>query len=564
MFGPEIGRDMLYHYQLEMQAPPTSPMQLQIFASNRNVKLGFADAREAIGLGPKMLNSSERRNNDYSKSMHLDTKTIESHYMAKSWLQCLLKDKDDRPDDGGSTFDSYLHFIESLRDGTRLCRLMNTIAPNAITSFHEKPHGFSKKFQERENIGIFLAAARKLGVHQDDLFDTVDLYELRNEGRQTIHAIFALSRAAFRNPEFIGPFLTDTGIKSIEAGGKQRDYRGGDHQMMTESPEDSDDSSVRSVNTIDIVAKAAGMHTSESKEELSPILVEANMMDDTKAIQLYQKAANLGNVRAQCAIGFMYATGRGVEKNGAKALEWYKKAAIHGDARAQCNLGSMFANGQNVTHSNEKAVQLFKQAAQQGHTRAICNLGFMYQGGRGVPTDHERAVELYMIAADQGDSGAQYNLAVSLANGRGIMHNDAEAVRLYKLAAAQGYAKAQCALGFMYEHGRGVKKSQEMACNLYQIAAAQGEMDAAFNLASLRAEQSQMVGRGKRRARPSSKSGTHSGLLACSGKGCNFTGTVEDTLMHEETCPKASGPSPTRKKRSSIMSKIYAKAKVWG
>lgn len=173
--------------------------------------------------------------------------------------------------------------------------------------------------------------------------------------------------------------------------------------------------------------------------------------------------------------------------------------------------------------------------------------------------DHEKAVELYMIAAEHGDSGAQYNLAVSLANGRGIMRNDAEAVRLYKLAAAQGYAKAQCALGFMYEHGRGVKKSQDMACSLYQIAAAQGEMDAAFNLASLRAEQSQ-YGRKGRKSRHADKAALPSGLLACSGKGCKFTGTVEDTLAHEESCPKAKNARSS--KRRSFMSHIYAKA--WG
>ncbi|KAI8320483.1 hypothetical protein GQ54DRAFT_243378, partial [Martensiomyces pterosporus] len=68
---------------------------------------------------------------------------------------------------------------ESLRDGVLLCRLINALHPGAIKRINTK----TLPFTQMENIGNFLAAARKLGLESTDLFQTVDLYEGKNMPR---------------------------------------------------------------------------------------------------------------------------------------------------------------------------------------------------------------------------------------------------------------------------------------------------------------------------------------------------------------------------------------------
>ncbi|KAJ2747813.1 Protein kinase of the Mitotic Exit Network [Coemansia sp. BCRC 34301] len=68
---------------------------------------------------------------------------------------------------------------DSLRDGVVLCHLINTLRPGAIKRINTR----SLPFTQMENIGNFLAAARKLGLESSDLFQTVDLYEGKNMPR---------------------------------------------------------------------------------------------------------------------------------------------------------------------------------------------------------------------------------------------------------------------------------------------------------------------------------------------------------------------------------------------
>ncbi|KAJ1723071.1 Protein kinase of the Mitotic Exit Network [Coemansia erecta] len=68
---------------------------------------------------------------------------------------------------------------DSLRDGVVLCKLINALRPGAIKRINTR----SLPFTQMENIGNFLAAAKKLGLKSTDLFQTVDLYEGKNMPR---------------------------------------------------------------------------------------------------------------------------------------------------------------------------------------------------------------------------------------------------------------------------------------------------------------------------------------------------------------------------------------------
>jgi TPR repeat protein len=64
---------------------------------------------------------------------------------------------------------------------------------------------------------------------------------------------------------------------------------------------------------------------------------------DAEALRWYRKAAEQGDTSAQRNLGYMYETGRGVERDPAQARDWYRKAADQGDnyaAQALQRLGS--------------------------------------------------------------------------------------------------------------------------------------------------------------------------------------------------------------------------------
>jgi len=60
-----------------------------------------------------------------------------------------------------------------------------------------------------------------------------------------------------------------------------------------------------------------------------------------KAVELYQKEADHGNVRAQYNLGVLYENGQGVPKDLGKAAEFYQKAANQGDQDAITQLKAL-------------------------------------------------------------------------------------------------------------------------------------------------------------------------------------------------------------------------------
>ena len=57
--------------------------------------------------------------------------------------------------------------------------------------------------------------------------------------------------------------------------------------------------------------------------------------DTQKALELYRKAAELGNPRSMYALGYAYQVGQGVEADFSEALKWYEKAALAGHETAR-------------------------------------------------------------------------------------------------------------------------------------------------------------------------------------------------------------------------------------
>ncbi len=117
-----------------------------------------------------------------------------------------------------------------------------------------------------------------------------------------------------------------------------------------------------------------------------------------------------GDTNAQCGLGALYESGKGVAKDYAEAAKWYGRAAEWGNPVGQCNLGGMYMEGRGVSQDFSKAFDLFSEAAEHGYLIAQCNLGAMHAEGKGVARDYIKAYMWCSLAAGQGDSNAQKNL----------------------------------------------------------------------------------------------------------------------------------------------------------
>ena len=90
-----------------------------------------------------------------------------------------------------------------------------------------------------------------------------------------------------------------------------------------------------------------------------------------KAVELWQKAADLGNTSAMCNLALMYKNGDYVDKNMKKAVELWQKAADLGDMNAINNLALMYKNGDGVDKDMKKVMELCQKAADLGNPNAI-------------------------------------------------------------------------------------------------------------------------------------------------------------------------------------------------
>ena len=204
--------------------------------------------------------------------------------------------------------------------------------------------------------------------------------------------------------------------------------------------------------------------------------------DYVEAVKWFRQAAEQGNARAQCNLGWCYEAGKGVTQSWEEAVKWYQKSAEQGNARAQNNLGWCYQYGKGLTQNSTEAVKWYRKSAEQGYVDAQFNLGWCYQYGKGVTQSWEEAVKWYQKSAEKDYAKAQCNLGLCYENGQGVTKDCAEAVKWYRKAAEQGFARAQNNLGWCYEAGKGVTQSWEEAVKWYRKAAEQGDTDAQNSL----------------------------------------------------------------------------------
>ncbi|KAM3918920.1 transgelin-2 [Leptodactylus fuscus] len=73
-----------------------------------------------------------------------------------------------RPEEAGKA-----GFQKWLKDGTILCHLINSLAPNSVAKIQSS----TMAFKQMEQVSQFLKACERYGIAATDLFQTVDLWE---------------------------------------------------------------------------------------------------------------------------------------------------------------------------------------------------------------------------------------------------------------------------------------------------------------------------------------------------------------------------------------------------
>ena len=196
--------------------------------------------------------------------------------------------------------------------------------------------------------------------------------------------------------------------------------------------------------------------------------------EEEEAARWYRISAGKGHAEGQYNLGWMYAEGRGVEKNEEQAAKWFREAS----GIAECEKGDECLE----SGEEEEAARWYRISAERGHAEGQYNLGWMCEEGRGLEQNQPAAREWYRKAAEQGDPGAQNSLGVCYENGEGVWQDPTAAVGWYRKAGEQGLAEGQYNLALCYWHGNGIEEDDEMAAKWFEKAAEQGDADAQWHL----------------------------------------------------------------------------------
>jgi len=161
-------------------------------------------------------------------------------------------------------------------------------------------------------------------------------------------------------------------------------------------------------------------------------------------VAMLKEGAEKGDAHAQYHYGLLHANGDENNLNFVLAAEWIGKAAAQGLPQALSTLGWLYASGYGVDQSDARAGECYLQAAEGGSVKDQYMAASMYRWGRyGVEADPAKAVHWYQQAAEQGHPAAQNAVGRLCMDGElGVVKDQVTAFQWLTLAAVGGNSAA--------------------------------------------------------------------------------------------------------------------------
>jgi TPR repeat protein len=162
------------------------------------------------------------------------------------------------------------------------------------------------------------------------------------------------------------------------------------------------------------------------------------IQDRARAIELFSRAAALGNSYAMYCLGFIFDRGQGVKRSTKTAFRWFSKAVCKGSANALSELGNYYTYGKHPKTNFPEAVKLYKRAIASGIAQGNFQMGLLTAQGLGVDRDLEVAKE-YFEAAAVSDGFYAQQLSDFYRDGK-ILPRDDEMARYWQEFAETNFA----------------------------------------------------------------------------------------------------------------------------
>lgn len=228
--------------------------------------------------------------------------------------------------------------------------------------------------------------------------------------------------------------------------------------------------------------KAAKLGNVNAQYALGRYWLEHEIGNPEQAVKWIQKAAEGEHTAALYLLAKMYLEGKSVPQDIKRAVEFFTKAADQNHDFAAYRLGKLFLTGELVAKDVPTAIKWLSKAADANNPYAQYTLGKLYLAGEETEKDVQKAIAYFTQSSDGGNDFAAYQLGKIYLNGDEVQKNVEEAILWLSRAADKGNQYAQYALGKLYLCGREIPRDIEKAKPLLEAAAAQGNIYAQFLL----------------------------------------------------------------------------------
>ena len=183
--------------------------------------------------------------------------------------------------------------------------------------------------------------------------------------------------------------------------------------------------------------------------------------DYVKAMEYYEKAAELDNVDGYCRAALYLANGYSGVTDAVKSREYYEKAAGMGSCFALVELSFLYENGNGVERSYEKAFELCEKAAQEGYPYAMFRVGLYLEKAVLGEAKPEEAFAWYTKAAMADENEGIFALGRCYKQGIGTEEDWDKALEWFGKGAEKNESRCLTDLGLAYENGNGVEESPQ-------------------------------------------------------------------------------------------------------